>query len=365
MKSNEKGKGVLNEFQVSMTEWFAAINDAKQADAFRKEDNTKDERLETLYQTIRLQYERPTTFEADDLIKKSKEFLEFFKDNSSKLCALRLMSKDPSLPKLRNRGLTVKEVYEKWFSEQKIDHSKYVASFRPHAGTYPLSLIMVVTDKGIFGEAVVGQHAQLTQGATNSKTSQFSYDFRKWQWKNKTKKAEEVVKRILKTISVKDSKKRNLLAKKLKAKFAQNFLKGYFEAILWSDGVIRFSDFNRLLHQGLEKPNLRNEKGLSGTSVFAGKVSGKVVIVKPEDISKKEFKEGSILVTDNTDVRFLPLMKKAAAIVTDRGGILSHAAIVARELKKPCIVGTKVATKILKDEDLVEVDAQKGVVRKN
>ncbi|HYC34168.1 MAG TPA: PEP-utilizing enzyme, partial [Candidatus Paceibacterota bacterium] len=72
-----------------------------------------------------------------------------------------------------------------------------------------------------------------------------------------------------------------------------------------------------------------------------------------------------ILVTDNTDVRFLPLMKKAAAIVTDRGGILSHAAIVARELKKPCIVGTKVATKILKDEDLVEVDAQKGVVRKN
>jgi pyruvate,water dikinase len=56
-------------------------------------------------------------------------------------------------------------------------------------------------------------------------------------------------------------------------------------------------------------------------------------------------------------------MKKATAFVTDAGGILSHAAIVAREMKKPCIIGTGVATKVLKDGDLVEVDANKGVVK--
>lgn len=57
-------------------------------------------------------------------------------------------------------------------------------------------------------------------------------------------------------------------------------------------------------------------------------------------------------------------MKKAGAIVTDAGGILSHAAIVSRELKKPCIIGTQTATKAFKDGDLVEVDAVKGIVRK-
>jgi len=56
-------------------------------------------------------------------------------------------------------------------------------------------------------------------------------------------------------------------------------------------------------------------------------------------------------------------MKKAAAFVTDEGGITCHAAIVARELKKPCIIGTKIATQALKDGDEVEVDADKGAVK--
>jgi pyruvate,water dikinase len=57
-------------------------------------------------------------------------------------------------------------------------------------------------------------------------------------------------------------------------------------------------------------------------------------------------------------------MMRAAAFVTDIGGITSHAAIVSREMGKPCVIGTKMATKVLKDGDLIEVDATKGVVRK-
>ena len=60
---------------------------------------------------------------------------------------------------------------------------------------------------------------------------------------------------------------------------------------------------------------------------------------------------------------FLPLIIKSSAFITDAGGTLSHAAITARELRKPCIVGTKIATRVLKDGDLVEVDANEGVVR--
>ncbi len=64
-----------------------------------------------------------------------------------------------------------------------------------------------------------------------------------------------------------------------------------------------------------------------------------------------------------TEPSYLSVMKKAAAFVTDEGGILCHAAIVARELKKPCVTGTKIATKVLKDGDRIEVDADRGIIR--
>ena len=64
-----------------------------------------------------------------------------------------------------------------------------------------------------------------------------------------------------------------------------------------------------------------------------------------------------------TNPTYVPAMQKAAAVITDEGGLLCHAAIVSRELKVPCIIGTKVATKVLKDGDRVEVDAKKGVVK--
>lgn len=64
-----------------------------------------------------------------------------------------------------------------------------------------------------------------------------------------------------------------------------------------------------------------------------------------------------------TSVDFVPIMKRASAFVTDEGGITSHASIVSREMNKPCIIGTKIATQVLKDGDLVEVDANNGVVK--
>jgi phosphohistidine swiveling domain-containing protein len=74
-------------------------------------------------------------------------------------------------------------------------------------------------------------------------------------------------------------------------------------------------------------------------------------------------KEGDIIVAPMTTPIHIPAMQKSAGIITDEGGITCHAAIVAREMKKPCIIGTKIATQVLKDGDLVEVDADNGVVR--
>jgi len=69
------------------------------------------------------------------------------------------------------------------------------------------------------------------------------------------------------------------------------------------------------------------------------------------------------MVAITTHPDYLSAMKRAVAVVTDEGGLTCHAAIVSRELKIPCIVGTKIATKVLKDGGLVEVDANKAVIK--
>lgn len=99
-----------------------------------------------------------------------------------------------------------------------------------------------------------------------------------------------------------------------------------------------------------------------GTCACSGSASGVVKIVnKPEEMSKMN--QGDIMVSHTTFPSLVPAMKKASAIITEDGGITCHAAIVARELGTPCVTGIKVATKVLKDGDLVEVDADNGVVK--
>lgn len=138
------------------------------------------------------------------------------------------------------------------------------------------------------------------------------------------------------------------------------------------------------------------EKGKIKTDIFYGKEAGKVInyfkkkreniasrgvikgfvaslgkgekIIEGEarivfDPHKDIFKEGEILVTGMTRPEFVPLMKKAKAIVTNEGGITTHAAIISRELKIPCIIGTKVATDVLKTGDFIELDLEKGVIK--
>jgi phosphohistidine swiveling domain-containing protein len=102
---------------------------------------------------------------------------------------------------------------------------------------------------------------------------------------------------------------------------------------------------------------------IKGSVACKGIVKGKAkIIISRDDFSRLQ--HGDILVASMTTPEMMPILKKASAIVTDEGGITCHAAIISREMKKPCIIGTKIATKVLKDGDLVEVDADKGIVRK-
>ena len=91
---------------------------------------------------------------------------------------------------------------------------------------------------------------------------------------------------------------------------------------------------------------------------YIGKVK---VLLSPKECSKVN--PGDILVSTMTTPDYVLAMNHALGFVTDEGGVTCHAAIVSREMNKPCIIGTRTATKVLKDGDLVEVDANKGIVK--
>ena len=103
-------------------------------------------------------------------------------------------------------------------------------------------------------------------------------------------------------------------------------------------------------------------KTRKGVCASAGKVVGKArICLTFEECNKLE--TGEILITYGTDFDFMNAIIKSKAIVTEEGGILSHASVISRELKKPCVIAFRGITKVLKDGDLIEVDATKGTIK--
>ena len=125
-------------------------------------------------------------------------------------------------------------------------------------------------------------------------------------------------------------------------------------------------NINILEEYAIDKSKIKNQKskilvtGLSvGSKIGQGRVNR---IMDAKDI--KKFKKGEVLVTDMTDPDWVPAMKLASAIVTDRGGRTCHAAIVSRELGVPCIVGTGNAARVLKTGDEITVNCSEGEIGK-
>jgi len=154
----------------------------------------------------------------------------------------------------------------------------------------------------------------------------------------------------------------NNLNKKLQSRVKYYLLAG---GKIWD---VSLEDYLKKRDWELEKQVIRRDsqkgKDIKGLTCFKTKkiLKGKIIIVQNKREIRK-INEGDILVTPAVTPEYSPIYSNLLAIITDEGGITSHAAIVARELGIPCIIGTKIATQVLKDGDLVEVDADEGVVR--
>ncbi len=142
--------------------------------------------------------------------------------------------------------------------------------------------------------------------------------------------------------------------------------KGFAMMMLDGEQYISYGAEGRALSEWIDKELNKIDntiKEFKGQIACKGFAKGKVKIAL-EPAQAHELQEGEILVCPMTNPDYVPAMKRSAAIITDEGGLLSHAAIMSREFNKPCIIGTKIATKLLKNGDIVEVDAEKGIVRK-
>ncbi len=135
----------------------------------------------------------------------------------------------------------------------------------------------------------------------------------------------------------------------------------------WKDGIyeiIEGNAMNAFLRVALPETVFTNH--ITGHVASRGNeplIHGIVrVLFTSEEIPK--FVNGEILVMPMTTPEFVPAMRRALAIITDEGGLTCHAAIVSRELGKPCIIGTKTATQILNDGDRVEIDLNAGIIKK-
>lgn len=100
-----------------------------------------------------------------------------------------------------------------------------------------------------------------------------------------------------------------------------------------------------------------------GTVASKGRARGRArLLYEIEDMPK--IQKGDIIISPMTRPHFVPALRKASGIVTDFGGILCHAALISREFGIPCVVGTKNATKVFKDNDLIELNSYEGIARK-
>lgn len=135
--------------------------------------------------------------------------------------------------------------------------------------------------------------------------------------------------------------------------------KGFFYMNNKITPIHNINDF--LKSKGMYLPEEKYNEEIKGIVACNGVAKGKVgIIFNSEQV--KAF-DADIMITPMTAPDFLPAIERAKAIVTDEGGLTSHIAIVAREFQKPCIMSTKIATKVFKDGDIVEVDANKGTVK--
>lgn len=150
----------------------------------------------------------------------------------------------------------------------------------------------------------------------------------------------------------------NINEESIKERINNHVMIGYLDSVSLLVGKDALDFENKYL-----KSDIKKDKMFKGRTASPGYGKGKArIILENTDFYKMH--TGDILISINTNPDFVPIMRKAAAIVAEEGGLTAHVSVISREMGIPCVVGVNNVTRELKDGNLVEVDADKGIVRK-
>ncbi len=358
-----------SEHMVSISGLYKVIRGQELSDRLEKHDLLRTERLTYLKKTILLPYQIPTIIPADEFLLPDSPIHSL---DPSEDCILRLGSPTNGFEKLRTGRLSPREMIA-WFKEQDIDRSQYTATLKTNLGHgYEWSLVFIVNKSGIFGELIRGRLVQLTHTICQEHTPiSFSYDYNTWRFSHEDvpRSALEVLSDAVSRIKVEDKVKQDQIIEELDVQFYNNYLEGYFEITVPEGRGVTFNDHNILLGRLYANSDfhLNNSKSeeLKGRMAYKGVTRGVARIVSLDNYANTEFNDGDILVAKCTYPSFVPLMQRAGAIVTEAGGILSHAAIIVREMQVPCVVGVENLLNQVKADEVIMVDADNGIITKN
>ncbi|MBS3138468.1 hypothetical protein J4207_02055 [Candidatus Woesearchaeota archaeon] len=337
----------------SMSQWMTAMKEQGIGHSERlqeaiENDLTKWERLKKLNGIIGLPIDKHTHFSAADVLhysQNAKNFFSHYKNARFSIKAEPLEDFKEQLPRHRQHGITQQQCVE------------FVRLLNPAPENYAISIweyfdstlsgTIIVGKEQIIVEAVEGSHSILTQGFQGN-VVQAWHDFHHLQISDE--RLRPVVQQAVDALRCNDSC----------VSITNGFVQGYFEFLHCEKGF-RFIDYNAT--PMMSTLDVKHVDGiLKGTMASQGSCKGRVCVVRDETDFLK-VKTGDVLVTPMTDPRFVPLLKKVVGIITDFGGVTCHAAIIARELGIPCVVGTGSATKVLKDGDVVEMKEGNMILR--
>ena len=344
----------------SMSEWLQGVKQiAPQRSPMLQDvieqDLSKWGRLQKLHEQIGLPIEQKSDFSVQDFLEGSVPLREFFRKSPASRYSIKAEPKkefEQTLFRIRKHGISKEGCYALVSSLPGPERFRVVTvwpQFETEVGG-----IMLVGEEGILIELTRGPHHTLTQGTNDSEIVRCSLDFstRKLDAGSAFRQVAEQAIQQVRT------------SPPCEFPSAQGFVKGYFEFLYAPQQGFAFIDFNTTQVMNSVPwplPSPKEVESIRGIPASPGIVQGKVrVITGTADLHKVE--RGDIIVTAMTDPSYLQAIARAQGIITDHGGMLCHPAIVARELQKPCIVGTKVATQALKDGEFVELNATKGTV---
>jgi phosphohistidine swiveling domain-containing protein len=358
------------EGHMRLSDWLR-IGKAPRTLAFAEEDQAKTDRLRVLHELIGLPTVLTVSFPQTDVHLSSDDYRTFQEKAGEQPFALRLRSSDGTGTLARNRGASVTELVA-WAGGVEGVPSDCIYEFEPHIDA-DLSAILVLNEHGASVEAVRGPLVQLSKGLYEQ-TMAYVREGTAEEVVTDAPKGElrAFLTDVIAALTVSNNEAARLLSQQ-GFRTHEGLLIGYFEAIR-SDGRTFFVDYNRVLGTTamaahatdlrVKSPEVDAQPVLvSGRVGSPGRVSGVARIMDGSPSGDNSFVDGEILVCRFTSPDLAPLIARSAGVVTEIGGVLSHAAVLCRELGIPSIVGARGALSQIATGDLIEVDANNGKVR--